>query len=125
MMMMIYIDAIRVLPLKGALNLDALISITHSFLGAGTDSTINGRRRAMATTQQQQEQQQQQQQQGGAHEEGFHSPFQQFVAKLPTGWDSIDVGRLFLGGRAYSLHAEHGKMAELSLLPRASQQQQQ
>lgn len=46
--------------------------------------------------------------------EASFAPFQPFVAKLPAGWSSIDVGRLYLGGRAYSLHAEHGKKATLT-----------
>jgi hypothetical protein len=45
--------------------------------------------------------------------------FQPFVSKLPAGWDSIDIGRIYLGGRAYSLHAEHGQMAKLTQLPRS------
>jgi hypothetical protein len=40
-----------------------------------------------------------------------------FPAALPKGWESITVERVWIKGEEWRLHAEHGKHAELTLVP--------
>eukprot|EP01045_Picozoa_sp_COSAG04_P010307 COSAG04_NODE_627_length_11777_cov_62.455557_2_plen_763_part_00 len=42
--------------------------------------------------------------------------FVHFEARLPEGWDAVEIGRVFLSGRPYSVRAEHGKRPALTLL---------
>ena len=42
--------------------------------------------------------------------------FVHFEARLPEGWDAVEIGRVFLSGRPYSVRAEHGKRPVLTLL---------
>ena len=36
-----------------------------------------------------------------------------YTATLPEGWASVEVGRVWVGGAAYALRAEHGQVAQL------------
>eukprot|EP01050_Picozoa_sp_SAG11_P026935 SAG11_NODE_6632_length_1276_cov_1.212404_2_plen_104_part_00 len=42
--------------------------------------------------------------------------FIHFDAKLPEGWEAVEIGRVVLSGRPYSVQAEHGKKPVLTLL---------
>ena len=42
--------------------------------------------------------------------------FVHFETRLPEGWEAIEIGRVVLGGRPYSVQAEHGKKAVLTML---------
>jgi hypothetical protein len=36
-----------------------------------------------------------------------------YSSKLPEGWESIDIDQLFIRGDPVSVHASHGKKAEI------------